>query len=48
MHLSNCDFEGDESDEDIDEGNLDTTHTPAASSSAGASSSSGDQESKWI
>ena len=40
------DFEGDESDEDIDEGVLDTMHTPAASS-AGASSSSGDQESTW-
>ena len=41
------DFEGDESDEDIDEGDLHTMHTPAASSSAGFSSSSGDQELTW-
>ena len=39
------DLEGDESDNDIDEGDLDTTHNAPASSSTGASTSSMDQES---
>ena len=36
----------DDSD-DIDEDNHDTTHTPAASSSAGVSSFSGDEDLTW-
>lgn len=42
-------LDGDESDENMmdNEGDLDTTHTSAASSSVGASSSSEDVESTW-